>query len=106
MCQACGQSDLIHAVEPSRRRFLISMGAAVAAAGLAEPALAAKVKTPPKPENVVSPDAALDRLVKGNQRYVAGLSKRHDFKNEREPLVSGQNPYAGVLSCADSRIAP
>ena len=108
MCQACGQTDLIHATLPSRRRFLVSAGAVAAAVTLAGPAVAAKkVKTlPPKPQNVLPPDAALDRLVKGNDRYVAGLSKRHDFKSEREPLTTGQNPFAGVLSCADSRIAP
>ena len=44
--------------------------------------------------------------MKGNRRYVEGDSKRHDFKREREALVGGQNPYAGILSCADSRIAP
>jgi carbonic anhydrase len=31
---------------------------------------------------------------------------RHDFRREREALVGGQNPYAAILSCADSRIAP
>jgi carbonic anhydrase len=44
--------------------------------------------------------------MKGNERYVEGESRRHDFKREREALVGGQNPYAGILSCADSRIAP
>jgi len=55
---------------------------------------------------VVSPDEALDRLMKGNARYVEGISRRHDFKHEREALAGGQNPYAAILSCADSRIAP
>jgi hypothetical protein len=41
-----------------------------------------------------------------NERYVAGETRRHDFKHEREALAGGQNPYAGILSCADSRIAP
>jgi carbonic anhydrase len=62
--------------------------------------------TPPKPQNVVSPDEALELLRKGNARYIEGVSKRHDFQQEREALVLGQNPYAGILSCADSRIAP
>ncbi len=44
--------------------------------------------------------------MKGNKLYVDGVSRRHDFKSEREALVGGQNPYAGILSCADSRIAP
>jgi carbonic anhydrase len=107
MCYACGSTDHVLAAPSSRRRFLVTAGAALAATALAGPALAAEAKAPPpKPENVLSPDAALDRLVKGNGRYVAGLAKRHDFKSEREPLASGQNPYAGILSCADSRIAP
>jgi carbonic anhydrase len=55
---------------------------------------------------VLTPDASLQRLLKGNARYVEGVSKRHDFAHEREALVGGQNPYAGILSCADSRIAP
>ena len=44
--------------------------------------------------------------MKGNSRYIDGLTKRHDFKHEREVLSKGQNPFAAVLSCADSRIAP
>ena len=108
MCLACGSLDRIHATQPSRRRFLASIGATAAAVALAgpSPSVAAQVKAVPKPQNVVSPDGALELLVKGNARYVQGVSKRHDFKREREPLVAGQNPYAGVLSCADSRIAP
>ena len=67
---------------------------------------AEEAKKPPKPENVLSPDAALQRMMKGNERYVGGTSKRHDFKSEREALAGGQNPFAAVLGCADSRIAP
>ena len=54
----------------------------------------------------ISPDEALARLKAGNKRYVDGVAKRHDFVAEREALVGGQNPFAGILSCADSRIAP
>jgi carbonic anhydrase len=106
MCLACGSLDLIHATQTSRRRFLGLIGTVGAAVTLPGPAVAAQVKAAPKPQNVVSPDGALELLVKGNARYVQGVSKRRDFKHEREPLVSGQNPYAGILSCADSRIAP
>src|SRR5271170_359266 len=88
------------------RRSLLKAAGAVAGLALVPQAFAANDKPPPKPENVVSPDAALDRLVKGNARYVDGVSRRHDFKHEREALSSGQNPLAAVLSCADSRIAP
>jgi carbonic anhydrase len=32
--------------------------------------------------------------------------RSHDFVAERPALVMGQNPFAGILSCADSPIAP
>jgi len=86
-----------------RRGVLKLVATAAAGLTIAQHALAAG---PPKAENVLSPDAALDRLMKGNARYVEGLSRRHDFKHEREALSKGQNPFAAVLSCADSRIAP
>lgn len=67
---------------------------------------AEKTSPPPKPQNAINPDEALQRLIQGNERYVSGNSKTHDFKDEREALVSGQNPFVAVLSCSDSRIAP
>jgi carbonic anhydrase len=81
---------------------------AISSAGLllADRAVAKEKKSPPKPQNVLSPDASLKRLLEGNSRYVKGVTLRRDFKPEREALAGGQNPYAAVLSCADSRIAP
>jgi len=106
MCEACKLAGIVHSSRPSRRRFLVSALSASAALALTGPSLAAPVKVPPKPQNVVSPDQALELLTKGNARYVAGVSLRHDFRHEREALTKGQNPYAGILSCADSRIVP
>jgi len=103
MCGICRQG----AVSPSaltRRGFLLA--ASATGLVLARPAAAKDTKAPPKPENVISPDASLKRLKEGNARYVDGVSRRHDFKHEREALAGGQNPYAAILSCADSRIAP
>src|SRR5712672_1074638 len=105
MCKRCVDARAAGALVA--RRTVLKLAAA-ASAGLAfvPQAFAQGAKAPPKPENVLSPDAALDRLMKGNARYVEGVSRRHDFSHEREPLVGGQNPYASILSCADSRIAP
>src|SRR5262249_4309652 len=90
-----------------RRAFVTRAGIAALGFALARDAIAADAsKPPPKPENIVTPDAALDRLVQGNARYVDGVAKRHDFKAEREALAGGQNPFAAILGCADSRIAP
>ena len=103
MCSKC-QSDLRHPFAPTRRNVLL--GAAATGLLWASAAQAKETKAPPKPENVISPDASLKRLMEGNQRYVEGIARRHDFRHEREALVGGQNPYAAILSCADSRIAP
>lgn len=106
MCKLCELQSSPRVARLSRRCLLGSLGAMAAGFAVAGPALAEEIKAPPKPQNVVSPDGALVLLQEGNARYVEGVSKRHDFKHEREALVSGQNPYAGILSCADSRIAP
>jgi carbonic anhydrase len=106
MCEMCGLDGATHMARLSRRRVLGSFGAAAAGFALGGVALAKELKTPPKPQNIVSADGALELLVKGNARYIDGVSRRHDFKHERPALTSGQNPYAGILSCADSRVAP
>src|ERR1700732_325583 len=105
MCKHCSYAATIRAMV-GRRTVLKLAATATAGLGFLPPAIAQVAKAPPKPENVLSPDAALDRLMKGNARYVEGVSKRHDFSHEREPLRTGQNPFAAILSCADSRIAP
>jgi carbonic anhydrase len=110
MCERCAGAAARHLPIARRSIFKLAASAAasLAAAGLAAApqAFAAPPKTPPKPENVVSPDAALHRLMEGNARYVKGDARRHDFRHEREALSKGQNPFAAILSCADSRIAP
>jgi carbonic anhydrase len=106
MCKYCESTGASHALQLSRRRFLVSGSVAAASLPFARTALAKDSAPPPKPQNAVSPDQALELLRKGNSRYVEGVSRRHDFAHEREALASGQNPYASILSCADSRIAP
>jgi carbonic anhydrase len=101
MCETCHE----YALQFSRRNLLFGTAVTMGLA-LAGKAVAKETKPPPKPQNVISPDASLERLMKGNTRYVDGVSLRHDFKHEREALAGGQNPYASILSCADSRIAP
>ncbi|MCK1740722.1 carbonic anhydrase [Bradyrhizobium sp. 139] len=104
MCEKCSE-DRSNQTAPSRRSAML-FGASALGLALTGGAFAKETKPPPKPQNVLSPDAALKRLMEGNARYVDGVSRRHDFKHEREALAGGQNPFAAVLSCADSRIAP
>lgn len=74
MCQLC---EIAAPTQTSRRRFLAAAACTAASLALAPPVSAKETKSPPKPQNVLAPDAALDRLVKGNLRYVEGVSRRH-----------------------------
>ena len=95
-----------HAPLLGRRALLQLLPTALAGLVVAGRTGAAENIAPPKPQNLLSPDTALDRLMAGNARYVGGTSTPHDFRHEREALAKGQNPFAAVLGCADSRIAP
>jgi carbonic anhydrase len=53
-----------------------------------------------------TPDAALNLLVEGNARYVANQPRERDFSAGRASRTLGQAPFAAILGCADSRIAP
>jgi carbonic anhydrase len=103
MCDQYETSFGAGGIRLPRRHFLKVLGAALSVpVGLR----AAEKASPPKPQNVLSPNLALDRLMKGNLRYVSGNIQRHSFIPERLALALGQNPFAGILSCADSRIGP
>lgn len=49
----------------------------------------------------------LDRLAAGNDRFTADkLDGKLQNSSRRDDLTSGQDPWAIVLSCADSRVVP
>lgn len=47
---------------------------------------------------------ALERLREGNQRFVAGVSDRVATESRRSALAAGQEPFAIILGCSDSRV--
>ena len=55
----------------------------------------------------MTPNEALIRLIEGNARFVNSsfLNPRRD-KKRREETFNEQNPFAVILTCSDSRIAP
>ena len=85
-----------------RRRILrngIGAIAATAALGTAFPRIALAQST-------LSPDAALQTLLDGNKRFSGHrlTSFDGDLAILKENTVDKQEPYAAVLSCADSRV--
>src|SRR4051794_32189927 len=54
-----------------------------------------------------TPDEALARLLAGNKRFVQGktTSPRRDSVRRTE-VAQGQKPFAIILTCSDSRLAP
>ncbi|OPY76083.1 MAG: Carbonic anhydrase [Syntrophorhabdus sp. PtaU1.Bin050] len=52
-------------------------------------------------------DEALQKLIEGNKRYVAGkpLHPHQDVERRRD-VIQGQQPFAVILGCSDSRIPP
>lgn len=55
----------------------------------------------------LTPDEALKRLMEGNDRFVRETSSYPNWHQEyRTSLVDGQNPFAVVLACSDSRVPP
>lgn len=55
----------------------------------------------------LNPEKSLTLLQKGNKRFTSAEARRDGIKSiDRKKLVSGQKPYAIVLSCSDSRVPP
>ena len=57
-------------------------------------------------QSSLSPDEAVQELLAGNQRTCANqlTSIQHDLTVLREHTVDKQEPFAGILACADSRV--
>lgn len=80
------------------------------------PALAKPAAKPAKAEAAhqvqagPAPLEALTRLSAGNARFATGQRNRSaiasDDAAERNALAGGQQPFAAVLTCADSRVPP
>jgi carbonic anhydrase len=84
----------------SRRRFLCgAAGAAAVAAGVSVAGQAGAQST-------MAPEDALDTMMEGNRRFTEGRlqSLNEDLSILKAKTAEKQEPFAAVLSCADSRV--
>ncbi|HXB82478.1 MAG TPA: carbonic anhydrase [Candidatus Acidoferrum sp.] len=93
----------------SREAFLGRAGIGLAAACTGEAlsmaqAAAAEPSTPRLEMGARNPADALEKLKAGNVRYVAGQPRSGPQSARLVELASGQNPFAIILGCSDSRV--
>jgi carbonic anhydrase len=86
----------------SRRVFFREIAAGAAAAGFAGLTLDLTASA----QTTLSPDAALQQLIDGNRRFAEGhmTSFEEDLSVLKAKTAEKQEPFAAVLSCADSRV--
>jgi len=95
-----------------RRSLLKSIGAGVAGAAVFTRATAWADSPPAKPVGMPSPktpDEALAALKAGNKRFAdrkPQVRSTDEIENIWTHISLGQAPFATVLGCADSRLAP
>lgn len=88
----------------SRRRLFSGMSGLAAVTAVAAMTSGSAVAQPAR--SAGTPDAALARLMEGNARYASGQMTERDFSAGRAARAQGQAPFAAILGCADSRVAP
>ena len=94
MCDVCVEKRL------GRRNFMIGGACLLAAASFGGVASAQLVSA------ASNPDQALNLLMEGNARYAGNQPRERDFSAARASRATGQAPFASILGCADSRVAP
>ncbi len=91
------------------RRNLLKFGALAIGTGAVTTSIAANLATPQPAaaQNNMTPDEALQKLMEGNKRFVEQKWQHPNQNTARLTEVSeGQEPFAAILCCADSRVPP
>lgn len=92
-----------------RRALLKTIAGGAAGAALLGPAAARAATERPAGPPPATPDAALAALKAGNKRFVDNtpqVRSTEEIEDIWTSISGGQAPFASVLGCADSRLAP
>ena len=98
--------DIRTQTDSTRRQFLQSVLSAAVVGAAAQTGMELAVPKKLNAQTKLSPDEALQELLAGNQRFAANqlTSIEHDLAVLKDRTVDKQEPFAAVLSCADSRV--
>jgi carbonic anhydrase len=99
MCQKCDTVNV-------SRRGLIAGGLALSLTAPLIAQAAAQDTATDDAAAPVSPEEAIQRLIDGNARYVANAPINTDYSVDRVSRATSQRPFAAIISCSDSRVAP
>jgi carbonic anhydrase len=90
----------------TRRHILQPQSAAIGALFLAAAGSGIVNPKQARAHTLSTPDAALDELLAGNKRFTDGrmTAFEQDLKMLKQNTAERQEPFAAVLSCADSRV--
>lgn len=92
--------------DPGRRQFFRTILSSTLVGVATQAAIELVAPEKVSAQTNLSPDAALQELLAGNQRFAANklTSIEHDLAVLKQHTVNKQEPFAAVLSCADSRV--
>src|SRR5438046_4258769 len=87
---------------------LLSLALAVSASALAQTPAGTAGKKPPAAQTsesqaAMTPASALEKLKKGNARFVENNMSSRDWLAKVSATAGGQYPFAAILACMDSR---
>jgi carbonic anhydrase len=91
------------------RRNLLKLSAGAIGAGVLTAGIGSNLVTPEKAsaeeKKDITPDDALKSLLDGNDRF-AKIRRRNPNQSQSRlrEVAKGQNPFASILGCADSRV--
>src|ERR1700689_623170 len=89
----------------TRRSFLTLTGLLLAGTTVARGQDSCAVFTKDT-QSATSPEQALMRLKDGNARFISGRTLHCDPRAQVKGTANGQAPFAAILGCMDSRVAP
>src|SRR5215831_20631456 len=87
---------------------LVALALAASASALAQTPTDATGKKAPavqtaESQAALTPTSALEKLKKGNARFVEKNMRTRDWMAKVPATASGQHPFAAILACMDSR---